>query len=132
MFLESGRAQTTFGQIVGTVTDATAAPVPDAQVTVTNLGTAERRVMKTSPDGLYQFVNLIPGEYKIEIEKTGFSRATRDGVRVETQSTAKIDVSLQIGDVSQSVEVTAQTPLLAPDTSSLGQVVDQRKTNELH
>jgi hypothetical protein len=124
-------AQTTFGSVVGTVTDASGAPVAATDVVLTNLGTSEKRTQKTNDDGFYQFVNLIPGTYSVEIQKTGFKHVLRSPVTVETQSTSRIDLALELGDVSQTVEVTAQTPLLQPETSSLGQVVDQRKTNEL-
>jgi hypothetical protein len=105
--------------------------VPDAQVALTNLGTAEKHEMNSSSDGLYQFVNLPPGQYRVEAGKTGFKRTNREPVTVEVQSTAKIDLALQVGDVSQTVEVTAQTPLIQSESSSLGQVIDQRKTTEL-
>lgn len=124
-------AQTTFGSVTGVVTDATAAPTPGAQVTLTNLDTAEKRVMTTGNEGIYQFVNLTPGRYRLDIEKTGFKRVTREPVVVEVQSTVRIDISLQVGEVTETVEVAAATPLLQPETSSLGQVVEQRKVNEL-
>ncbi|MBV9032958.1 MAG: carboxypeptidase regulatory-like domain-containing protein [Acidobacteriaceae bacterium] len=124
-------AQTTFGSVVGTVTDPSGSAVPNAQVTLTNLGTSEKRTETTNSEGLYQFVNVIPGQYSVEIAQAGFNRLVRSPVTVETQTTSRIDLPLQVGNVSQTVEVTAQTPLLQPETSSLGQVVDQRKTNEL-
>lgn len=124
-------AQTSFGSIVGAVTDSSGAPVPDAQVTLTNLATTEKHDMKSSADGLYQFVNLAPGQYRVEAQKPGFKRINREPIIVETQSTAKIGLTLQIGDVSQTVEVTAQTPLIQAESSSLGQVIDERKTTEL-
>src|SRR5262249_42121456 len=85
----------------------------------------------TGADGLYSFVNLFPGRYKLEVEKTGFKRVTRPEVVVEVNQSVRIDVTLQVGDVTQTVEVTGETPLLQPESSSLGQVVEQRKTNEL-
>ena len=124
-------AQTTFGSIVGTITDASGAPTPDAQVTLTNLDTSEKRVLSSSSEGLYQFVNLNPGRYRMEVQKTGFKRVTREPVVVEVQTTTKIDFPLQIGEVSETIEVTAQTPLLQAETSSLGEVVQKRKVNEL-
>jgi len=95
------------------------------------LGTNEKRTQPTNGDGLYQFVNVTPGQYSVEVQKPGFKRILRSPITVETQSTSKIDIPLQVGDVSQTVEVTAQTPLLQPESSSLGQVVDERKTTEL-
>jgi hypothetical protein len=129
--VSSAYSQTTYGSIIGTVTDSTGATVPAIEVGLTNLATNERRVTATNDEGLYQFVNLLPGQYSIEIQKTGFNRVVRSPISVETQTTVRIDIPLQLGNVSQTVEVTAQTPLLQPETSSLGQVIDQRKTNEL-
>ncbi len=124
-------AQTTFGSIVGNVTDPSGAGMGGTEVTLTNLGTNEKRSATTSDDGLYQFVNIEPGQYSVEVQKAGFKRVVRTPVTVQTQTTSKIDVALQVGDVSQVIEVTAQTPLLQPESSSLGQVIDERKTTEL-
>src|SRR5216684_3316469 len=124
-------AQSTYGSIAGAATDSSGAAVAEAQVTLTNLGTSEKRTQTTGSDGLYSFVNLFPGRYKVEAEKTGFKHFTRPEVVVEVNQSARIDVTLQVGDVTQSVEVTAETPLLQSETSSLGQVVEQRETNEL-
>jgi hypothetical protein len=124
-------AQTSYGSIAGAVTDTSGAAITDAQVTLTNLDTAEKRNESTGADGLYSFVNLLPGRYRLEVEKTGFKRTTRPEVIVEVGQTVRIDLTMQVGDVSQTVEVTGETPLLQPETSSLGQVVDQRPANEL-
>lgn len=131
VFACSAHSQSTFGTVVGNVSDASGAPVASTDVTLTNLGTNEKRTSTTNSDGLYQFVNVTPGQYSVSVEKTGFKRIVRSPVRVETESTAKIDLSLQVGELTQTVEVTAQTPLLQPESSSLGQVVDTRKTDEL-
>ncbi|MGH9433325.1 MAG: TonB-dependent receptor domain-containing protein, partial [Terriglobia bacterium] len=123
--------QTTFGSITGLVTDASGAVIPAAQVTLNNLGTTEKRSMTTGNDGLYQFVNLLPGNYGIKVDKEGFKSFARSPVVVEVQQTVRIDVRMELGQVSQTVEVTAQTPLLQPETSSLGQVITTRQVNEL-
>jgi hypothetical protein len=124
-------SQTTFGSIVGTVTDPSGAAVANTEVVLTNLGTNTKRTGTTNSDGLYQFVNLPPSQYSVAITKTGFTKVLRSPITVQTETTTTINIALQVGDVSQTVEVTAQTPLLQTETSSLGQVVDQRKTNEL-
>ena len=124
-------AQTTYGSISGSLTDSSGAAIADAQVTLTNIGTAEKRSQTSGPDGLYSFVNLIPGRYRIEVEKTGFKHITRPEVVVEVGQATRIDIAMQVGEVSQTVEVSGETPLLQPETSSLGQVVEQRKANEL-
>jgi hypothetical protein len=124
-------AQSTYGSVTGSVTDPSAAPVGGAQVTLTNLGTSEKRTQSTGDDGLYLFPNLLPGLYRIEIEKAGFNKYSRPEVRVEVNQSSRIDAGMQIGNVNQVVEVTAETPLLQPETSSLGTVVGARIANEL-
>src|SRR6267378_3362529 len=125
------RAQSTYGTVNGSVTDSSGAAIADAQVALTNLSTSEKRTQSTGSDGFYSFVNLNPGRYKIDVEKPGFKRITRPEVVVDVQQTVRIDLAMQVGDVSQSIEVTGDTPLLQPETSSLGQVVEEREANEL-
>jgi len=127
----SAYAQSTFGSITGSVTDSSGATVTDANVTLTNLGTAEKRTQSSGSDGLFTFVNLFPGQYRIDVEKQGFKHFVRTPVTVEVQQSTHIDVALQVGEVSQVVEVTSEVPLLQSETSSLGTVVDTREANEL-
>lgn len=124
-------SQTFYGSIVGTVTDPSGATVPSAVVVLTNIGTAERRNAVTDNDGNYQFVNLVPGRYRVDIERTGFKHLTRDEILVEVQSAVRIDAVMQVGEIGQVVEVQAQTPLLQTESSALGQVVDSRKVQEM-
>ena len=129
--ISSVRAQTTYGSIAGVVTDSTGASVTGAEVTLTNLGTTEKRAQSTGSDGQYSFVNLLPGTYGIGIEKAGFKRYSRPNVTVEVNQSTRIDATMQIGEVNQVIEVTSETPLIQTDTSSLGQVVGTREANEL-
>src|SRR5258708_27604244 len=122
--------QTFYGSIIGSVADASASAVPQAAVTLINTGTGERRTMQTDASGSYQFVNLIPGQYKLEVEKQGFRKVIREQVTVEVQNAVRIDVTMQVGDISQVVEVLGQTPLLQTEDASLGQVVEARKVLE--
>ena len=123
--------QSTYGSITGAVTDTSGASVTDANVTLTNLGTSEKRTQSSGADGLFTFVNLFPGQYRIDVEKQGFKHFVRTDVTVDVQQSTRVDAALQVGEVSQVVEVTSQTPLLQSETSSLGTVVDQRQANEL-
>ena len=123
--------QSTFGTVDGSVIDSSGAAVAGAQVTLTNTGTQEKRVQPTGNEGLYSFVNVPPGNYRLDVEKAGFKHFTRTDVVVQVQQDSHIDATLPVGQVSETVEVTAQTPLLQVETSSLGQVVEQRKANEL-
>src|SRR5262249_39839310 len=127
----SANAQSTYGSVAGAVLDASGAAITDANVTLTNLGTSEKRTQSSGSDGLFTFVNLFPGQYKIDVEKQGFKHFTRTGIAVEVQQAARIDAVLQVGEVSQVVEVISESPQLQAETSSLGTVVDERATNEL-
>src|SRR5450432_367426 len=127
----SMHAQSTFGSIAGSVTDASGAAVADASVTLTNLGTAEKHMQPSGSDGLFTFVNLFPGQYRIDVEKPGFKHFTNPAITVDVQQSTHIDDALQVGEVSQVVEVTSEAPLLQAESSSLGTVVDQREANEL-
>jgi hypothetical protein len=124
-------AQSTFGSISGTVTDASGSAVGGAQVTLTSAATSAKQTFTTGPDGLYSFVNLSPGEYTLEVEKSGFKHIKREAIVVQVQQAVRIDAALELGAVSQTVEVTAETPLLQPTTTSLGQVINERETNEI-
>src|ERR1700693_269463 len=130
-FTPGAAAQTTFGNITGTVSDASAGALEVAQVTLSNQETDSKLTQTTGSDGLYQFSNLLPGRYKIDVEKPGFKHTTQPDIVVQVQQTSSINLTMQVGDVSQTVEVTSETPLLQPDSSSLGQVIDERKTNEI-
>src|ERR1700687_1864450 len=123
--------QSTYGTVDGTVTDPSGAALPGAQVTLTNKGTQEKHTQTTGGEGSYQFVNVIPGEYRLDIEKSGFKHFGRTNVVVQVQQDTHIDAALTVGQVSETVEVTAATPLLQAETSSLGQVVDERQATEL-
>ncbi|MGA2419584.1 MAG: TonB-dependent receptor [Candidatus Acidiferrum sp.] len=124
-------AQTTYGSISGSITDPSGGSLADVRVTVTSLDSGAKQTQTTTADGLYQFVNLFPGHYRVDAEKTGFKRVSQLDVEVQIQQTSAINLTMQVGDVSQTIEVTSETPLLQPDTSSLGQVVDERKADEL-
>ena len=94
-----GASQTFYGSILGTITDASNSNIPGASVTLTNLGTDEHRSAESDASGNYQFVSLVPGRYKVDIEKAGFKHLTRDQILVEVQSAVRIDAQLQVGDV---------------------------------
>jgi hypothetical protein len=126
----TARGQSTFGSISGTVKDASGAAIAGAQVTLTSTATGAQQTFTTDQNGLYSFLNLNPGEYTVDVDKTGFKRFKQASIDVQVQQSARIDATLEVGADTQTVEVTAQTPLLQTDNASLGQVIDERKTNE--
>src|SRR4029077_4295988 len=77
------------------------------------------------------FVNIVPGRYRLEAEKTGFKKFLREPILVQIESGARGDIALQVGAQTETVEVTSETPLLQSETQSLGQVVEQRAVTEL-
>src|SRR4029077_14894721 len=78
----------------------------------------------------YTFVNILPGRYKIEAEKSGFKKFVREPIVVEIESGIKVDIVLQNGSQTETVGITGAPPLLQPETNSLGQVVEQRAVTE--
>src|SRR5271170_6206013 len=124
-------AQSTFGSLSGTVTDSSGSAIPAAQVVLTSLATGATQTLTTGGDGLYTFVNLNPGDYRLEVQKDGFKHYRREPVTVQVGEPFRIDTALAVGAVTQTVEVTGETPLLTPTDTSLGQVIDERKTNEI-
>jgi len=126
-----GFGQSTYGSVTGSVTDPSGAAVDGATVTLTNTGTSEKHTQTTSDQGTYSFVNVIPGAYRVDVEKAGFKRFSHPDVVVQVQLDTRVDASLAVGAASEVVEVTSETTLLQTESSSLGQVVEQRKANEL-
>ncbi|MBV9499304.1 MAG: TonB-dependent receptor, partial [Acidobacteriaceae bacterium] len=123
--------QNVYGSIAGTVTDASGSVVDAAKITLTNTATGESRSVLTNSGGDYTFVNILPARYKVEAEKAGFKKVVREPIIVDIESGLRVDLTLEVGAVTQTVEVTAAAPLLQPETSSLGQVVEQRTVTEL-
>src|ERR1051326_1860117 len=123
-------AQTTAG-LTGTLTDSTGAIVPNARVTVINTETGARREAVSNDAGLYQFSLLPPGSYSISVQREGFKQVSQEGVHLEVNQTARIDFVLQVGAVSETVEVKAQTPLLQSSASSIGQVIEGEAVADL-
>jgi hypothetical protein len=123
-------AQTNYGAIVGTVTDATGADVPGAQVVVKNTGTNATVTATTASGGTYNLLNLNPGTYTVTVSMAGFKTSTRNEVDVTIGGTTRVDASLQVGDVTQTVSVEAATAPLQTDSSSLGGVVEGQQVVE--
>ena len=119
-------AQAQSGTIVGTLTDATGAVVPNARVTLTNVGTQFSRTVESNSNGQYSAPTVPTGEYTITIEHTGFQKLVRYGVKLTAADTLTVDLSLQIGDAKAIVEVTASAPLLQSQSAAISRLV----TNE--
>ena len=97
--------QAFYGSIVGTVTDQSGASLRGANVTLTNTGTGERHQTQSGDGGEYQFLNLVPGKYRIEVEQSGFKKANSENIEVNVSGTARADVTMQLGDVTQAIDI---------------------------
>src|SRR6266851_4245743 len=113
-------AQTTNGNIQGTVTDPSGATVGGAKVTSRNLDTGLTISTVTTDAGLYSLANLPPGRYTVTIEGPNLKKYSREGVTVQTDATVALDVQMQIGAVSDNVTVTADATLIETATSDIG------------
>src|SRR5262245_13724127 len=103
-------AQAVKGTLVGTVTDAQGAGVPGATVTVTETGTNIARTAATNSSGNYVFSNLKDGTYRVGVEMPGFRKVQREGVIVDVNTTVRVDLTLQVGQMSEEATVVAETP----------------------
>ena len=133
LFLMSSAAfcQLTTADILGTVTDATGAVVPNASVVLNNIGTNEKRTATTNSSGDYSF-NLLPvGHYSIEVKAGGFQAAITKDLAVEAGDRARNDVHLALGSESTIVEVSASTPLLQADSATVSSTVTAKAVQDL-
>src|SRR3954447_2960589 len=123
--------QVSTAELSGTVTDATGATVANVKVTATNAGTNIERSTNTDSTGRYIIPLLPPGDYVLTAEASGFRKSVQRGITLQVNQQASIDISLQLGQVSESVEVTAQAPLLQSEASNLGTVVSEKLVGQL-
>ena len=124
-------AQTITATLEGLVTDTTNAVVPGAKVTVVNTATNAQFSTETNATGRFVAPSLQPGPYTVIVEETGFKRVERSGLVLEVEQTARIQITLEVGAVTETVEVSAEAPLLESTTSSMGHVVDNQKITSL-
>ncbi len=125
------RAQTAAGDITGIVRDQGGAAVPGATITVTDTRTNRQRVVVSSGDGAYTAASLAPGEYRLELEVSGFAPVRRDGVRLSTGEKARIDFELPVGGLQEQVTVVGDAPVVRQTTASLGTVVEHEQVVQL-
>lgn len=126
-----GVAQTTTAGLSGRIIDPSSAAVAEAVVMVVNVDTGVRRETASNTQGLYAVPQLPPGNYTISVRREGFRSVTRSGITLNVNQAAQIDFELQVGSVAESVEVTADAPLLEQSEAALGAVVDNAKVTSL-
>ncbi|MEP7364320.1 MAG: carboxypeptidase-like regulatory domain-containing protein [Acidobacteriota bacterium] len=124
-------AQDPRGSIIGRITDVTGAVVPNVAVRAENVQTGVSATTTTNEAGRYNIPYIIAGTYRVSAELTGFKRFVRDNVQVRVGESTEVTIPMEVGQVSESIEVTSTTPLLETTSPSLGQVIDERRIMEL-
>ena len=125
------RAQVDAGSVLGTVYDQSGAVIAGAKVTLTSEGTGVSLATTTSAEGVYKFSPVRIGSYRLDVSFAGFASTTAKGVVVNIGADVVQNFTLSAGNVTQSIEVTAQAPLLESQSSSVGQVIDSKTVNNL-
>lgn len=117
--------------LTGVVTDASGAAVPNATVIVRNVDTGEETKGVSTAQGAYTIPFLRPGNYTVTVEAAGFKRYSREGITLQVAQTAQINPSLEVGAVTETVQVTAEAPLLDTAKADRGGVIDTERIHEL-
>ena len=125
-------AQTTqVSQVSGRVSDPTGAVVPTAAVKITNIETGFTRSASTDADGAFVLPNLPVGQYKLEVQKQGFTSYIQQGIVLQVNTNPSIPVTLQVGSQSEHIEVQADVAMVETHSTAVGQVIDQSRVVEL-
>jgi hypothetical protein len=121
----------TLGEITGEVRDSSGGVVTGAEIQVTNTGTGAQRRNTSNASGVYSFPLLQPGTYDVSVSMTGFQSMTRSALELQVQETARVDFTLQVGQSSQSISVSAGAPLLTTEDATVGSVIENQRIVDL-
>ena len=119
------------GVILGSVTDSSGAAIANASVLITNAGTNTSSTLTTNGDGLYTSPSLIPGSYRVTVEHAGFKKTVRTGITLQIDQRAEVNIELELGAVGDSVQVTADVPLVNTEDATIGKVIENKRVQEL-
>ncbi len=119
------------GRVNGIVTDQAGAVLPGARVKVTELQTNQSRSIVSNESGEFSFPILPVGEYRVETELTGFQKNITNNIKLTVHQTINLELALQVGEVSQTIEVTGSPTLVESSVPTLKSVIDQKKIQEL-
>jgi hypothetical protein len=123
--------QSTGGRIIGRVADSTGAVIGGVQITLANEATGVSRDTKTDQNGDYTFIEVVPGNYRMEYALQGFKKNVRTNVTVEVNQVLTLNAALQPGATQETVEVTSEAPLVDTTSTQMGAVVDDRTVSQL-
>src|ERR1035437_4599489 len=133
LLLGDGRAvgQQVTAVITGQVTDPSGAPITGASITARDVDRGTTFTDQTNGDGSYNFPRVPPGKYELRATAKGFQTAVRSGLELAMNQTAKADFAMTLGQVSETVEVTASAPLLQTQSTDVGRIIDGRTNVDL-
>jgi hypothetical protein len=117
--------------VQGVVSDASGALIPAAKISVRNVNTGTTQSVETNTQGFFSIPFLVPGVYEVSAAAQGFSPQTRTGLQLDVNMTARVDFTLAVGAVTETVEVSSSAALLNTETTTVGQVIDNRRIVEL-
>ncbi len=118
-------------KLVGNITDASGAPIPGAAVTAVNAASQDTYEATTTVDGLFTFEFLRVGTYNVTARKDGFQTVTRENIVVDANQTVRADVTLQVGNISQHIEVQATNPPISTDDAAVKEIISQKAISDL-
>ena len=124
-------AQTPTATLSGVIRDASDALVPNAQISVRNMDTSAVREVTTDSEGRYSVTNLSPGQYEVRAERTGFRTAVQRGVILPVGGSTTVDLSLQVGAITEVVEIRNEEPLIEPTRAEISRVVTSQTIESL-
>ena len=112
--------------LTGSVQDSTGAMIPKARVTIVNEDSGVSVTTESNDSGLYRTASLIPGSYRVEVEAGGFQRLLRRGITMQVSQTLQLDLTLTVGAVQETIEVTSSAPLLEAQSATTGQLIERQ------
>ena len=124
-------AQAVTGTLLGNVTDASGATVPGVSVTATEVATNISRTTVSNEAGAYIFPSLVNGKYTVVAELQGFKRVVHENVKVDVNTTIRVDVVLQVGAVTEAVTVAAEKPILQTDRTDTGRIIESKMVTDI-
>ncbi|MGI8741539.1 MAG: carboxypeptidase regulatory-like domain-containing protein [Bryobacteraceae bacterium] len=124
-------AQSPTATLVGTVEDTTGARIGDADIQVRNIDMGDARTASSKADGQFTIPNLAPGKYEVTIAKPGFRTMRQTGLELQVDEAARLDAKLQVGPLTESVEVRADVPLVNTENATRGDVITSHELTEM-
>ena len=131
LLLNTAFAQSNFGSLRGQITDASGAAVPNATVKISDAGTGAQTTLMTNAEGFYAAPSLRPVVYRVTVEARGFKRALINEVKIDTAQDSTLNVALEAGQLTDTVNITSDAPLLQTESSTVTRTVDQRTITDI-